>query len=105
MRKPPYLAVAAMSVFAVPLTAEPADARQVCQRVCDGVSCERRCVWVEDGDRTRDRRWDRRPAFAPPANPAACVPSGFAGLSRNCTVDTGGCQLMPESCSYGWCCP
>lgn len=37
--------------------------------------------------------------------PAACVPSGFARLSRNCSVNTGGCQQMPGNCSLGWCCP
>jgi len=36
---------------------------------------------------------------------AVCAPSGFRTLSRNCNVNTGGCQRMPESCSYGWCCP
>jgi hypothetical protein len=36
---------------------------------------------------------------------AACVPSGFARLSRNCNVNTGACQRMPENCSLGWCCP
>ena len=35
----------------------------------------------------------------------ACSPSGFARLSRNCSVNTGGCQRMPESCNRGWCCP
>jgi choline dehydrogenase-like flavoprotein len=35
----------------------------------------------------------------------ACVPSGFARLSRNCSTNTGGCQRMPESCNRGWCCP
>ena len=35
----------------------------------------------------------------------ACVPSGFARLSRNCSVNTGGCQRMPDSCNRGWCCP
>ena len=35
----------------------------------------------------------------------ACVPSGFARLSRNCSINTGGCQRMPDSCNRGWCCP
>ena len=35
----------------------------------------------------------------------ACSPSGFARLSRNCSVNTGGCQRMPETCNRGWCCP
>jgi hypothetical protein len=34
-----------------------------------------------------------------------CAPSGFARLGRNCNANVGGCQRMPESCSYGWCCP
>jgi hypothetical protein len=42
---------------------------------------------------------------APPPQGGACVPSGFARLSRNCKVNTGGCQRMPENCSLGWCCP
>ena len=36
---------------------------------------------------------------------AACVPSGFARLTRNCSVNTGGCQRLPENCNRGWCCP
>ncbi len=39
-----------------------------------------------------------------PAAPT-CVPSGFSRLRRNCNADVGSCQRMPESCSYGWCCP
>ena len=35
----------------------------------------------------------------------ACVPSGFARLTRNCSVNTGACQRMPENCNRGWCCP
>jgi len=35
----------------------------------------------------------------------ACVPSGFARLTRNCSVNTGACQRMPDSCNRGWCCP
>jgi hypothetical protein len=34
-----------------------------------------------------------------------CVPSGFARLTRNCSVNTGACQRMPDSCNRGWCCP
>ena len=34
-----------------------------------------------------------------------CSPSGFAQLKRNCSVNTGGCQRMPDSCNRGWCCP
>lgn len=45
------------------------------------------------------------PAKVAPAPGGACVPSGFARLSRNCKVNTGGCQRMPENCSLGWCCP
>ena len=40
-----------------------------------------------------------------PGGGGACSPSGFAGLSRNCAVNTGGCQRMPQQCSRGWCCP
>ena len=43
--------------------------------------------------------------FAPGGGGGACSPSGFAGLSRNCSVNTGGCQRMPQQCSRGWCCP
>jgi len=53
------------------------------------------------------RRPEQRPIA--PQGPAygggACVPSGFARLSRNCSVNTGGCQRMPENCNRGWCCP
>jgi hypothetical protein len=35
----------------------------------------------------------------------ACVPSGFARLTRNCSVNTGACQRLPENCNRGWCCP
>jgi hypothetical protein len=74
-------------------------------------------VNAQDWDRRRDR--ERRHDQPPPAQPrpgippqiavppggGACVPSGFARLSRNCTINTGGCQRMPESCNRGWCCP
>ena len=40
-----------------------------------------------------------------PGGGGACSPSGFARLSRNCSVNTGGCQRMPETCNRGWCCP
>ena len=43
--------------------------------------------------------------FAPGGGGGACSPSGFAGLSRNCAVNTGGCQRMPQQCNRGWCCP
>jgi hypothetical protein len=43
--------------------------------------------------------------FAPGGGGGACSPSGFARLSRNCSVNTGGCQHMPETCNRGWCCP
>jgi len=47
--------------------------------------------------------------FAPPqaggGGGGACVPSGFARLTRNCSVNTGACQRMPDSCNRGWCCP
>jgi len=45
--------------------------------------------------------------FAPPqaGGGGACVPSGFARLTRNCSVNTGGCQRMPDNCNRGWCCP
>jgi len=43
--------------------------------------------------------------FAPGGGGGACSPSGFAGLSRNCSVNTGGCQRMPQQCNRGWCCP
>lgn len=42
---------------------------------------------------------------APRPGPAACVPSGFARLSRNCATNTGACQRMPDQCNLGWCCP
>jgi hypothetical protein len=67
------------------------------------------------------RRWDRNRPPQPPQQQVppgqsygpggggggggACVPSGFARLSRNCSVNTGGCQRMPENCNRGWCCP
>jgi len=74
------------------------------------------------GASAQDWRWQRQqwqqqgppPGQPPAAAPgraqgarggAACVPSGFGGLSRNCNVNTGGCQRMPGSCSLGWCCP
>src|SRR6187399_2357476 len=31
----------------------------------------------------------------------ACVPSGFARLTRNCSVNTGACQRLPENCNRG----
>jgi hypothetical protein len=149
MRKLICFAFAAASLLYVVLPATSAQAREVCRRVCDAYGdCERRCVWVRDGDGSRDwerdrtRRHDndagyeqsppqRRPATpqavtrmppSPPGPPAgvqgpkqgpagpaaaggACVPSGFAKLSRNCSTNVGGCQRMPESCSRGWCCP
>ena len=43
--------------------------------------------------------------FTPGGGGGACSPSGFAGLSRNCAVSTGGCQRMPQQCNRGWCCP
>lgn len=45
------------------------------------------------------------PAAKAPQGGGACIPSGFARLSRNCSTDTGGCQRMPEQCNRGWCCP
>ena len=45
------------------------------------------------------------PQFAPGGGGGACSPSGFARLSRNCSINTGGCQRMPEQCNRGWCCP
>ena len=54
-----------------------------------------------DGDRPPQQRQQQ---VAPGAG-GACSPSGFARLSRNCSVNTGGCQRMPESCNRGWCCP
>jgi hypothetical protein len=62
------------------------------------------------------RRWDRNappppqrqvPQAQPPGwgGGGACVPSGFARLTRNCSVNTGGCQRMPDNCNRGWCCP
>jgi hypothetical protein len=49
----------------------------------------------------------KQPAGNQPSTPkgATCVPSGFAKLRRNCNVNVGGCQRMPDSCSKGWCCP
>jgi hypothetical protein len=144
-----WLAFAVVSTLAIGASAVPADAREVCRRVCDAYGeCERRCVWVRDGERDRGRRnsqpnYDdeppqrtpppqrrvtqppppppgggqppgsagagkqagpRQPTGGPPGG-GACVPSGFAKLSRNCSTNVGGCQRMPESCSRGWCCP
>jgi hypothetical protein len=58
----------------------------------------------------------RRPPSQPPQSQwqpgpprggggGACVPSGFARLTRNCSVNTGGCQRLPVNCNRGWCCP
>lgn len=151
MRKLFCLIFAAASLTSVALPTMSADAREVCRRVCDAYGdCERRCVWVRDGDsdweRDRGRRRGNdsgyeepppqrrtapppvvtRPPSPPPGPPAvqtrptggpkqgpagpaagggACVASGFAKLSRNCSTNVGGCQRMPESCSRGWCCP
>lgn len=65
----------------------------------------RRPSWQhQDGGR---RPPEQRPIApqGPGYGGGACVPSGFARLSRNCSVNTGGCQRMPDNCSRGWCCP
>jgi len=56
------------------------------------------------------RQWpqNQQPQWRPVPQTGAggvCVPSGFARLSRNCSVNTGGCQRLPENCNRGWCCP
>ena len=68
-------------------------------------------------DASAQERWQRRGSppqdygqqrQAPPQSQqggGACIPSGFARLSRNCSANVGGCQRMPESCNRGWCCP
>jgi hypothetical protein len=56
------------------------------------------------GQHQQQQQQTPQPQFAPPAG-GACSPSGFARLSRNCSVNTGGCQRMPETCNRGWCCP
>jgi hypothetical protein len=61
-------------------------------------------------DWQRGRQWQPPPQSQPgPPRPGggggACVPSGFARLTRNCSVNTGACQRMPDSCNRGWCCP
>ena len=53
----------------------------------------------------RDRGGPGQPPGQPQGGPVACVPSGFARLTRNCSQNTGNCQRMPESCNRGWCCP
>ena len=42
---------------------------------------------------------------AAPGGAGTCVPSGFARLTRKCSVKTGACQRLPENCNRGWCCP
>ena len=53
------------------------------------------------------KRGPDKPGGNQPSTPkgATCEPSGFAKLRRNCNVNVGGCQRMPDSCSKGWCCP
>ena len=62
--------------------------------------------WQRKWERDRQPPQARQqvPQAGRPGGGVACVPSGFAGLSRNCSVNTGGCQRMPN-CSLGWCCP
>jgi hypothetical protein len=55
--------------------------------------------------RERDRPQQQPQQQVAPGGGGACSPSGFARLSRNCSINTGGCQRMPESCNRGWCCP
>lgn len=71
------------------------------------------CTQVAAAQDWQKRKRDQQPQApqqqqqqraSPPAG-GACVPSGFGGLSRNCSVNTGGCQRMPEQCNRGWCCP
>ena len=63
MRNLLVLTVSAATVVGASLVASPADAREVCKRVCDEAYCQQRC-WTEDREvyRDRDRRWyrDRR---------------------------------------------
>lgn len=56
-------------------------------------------------DRPPQQPQQQQQQFAPGGGGGACSPSGFARLSRNCSVNTGGCQRMPETCNRGWCCP
>lgn len=72
----------------------------------------RRPGWQQQQQQQQQRPPQQRPVA--PQGPAyggggggggACVPSGFARLSRNCSVNTGACQRMPDSCNRGWCCP
>ena len=62
MRNLLVLTVSAATVVGASLVASPADAREVCKRVCDEGYCQQRC-WTEDRevyrDRDRDRRWYR----------------------------------------------
>ena len=63
--------------------------------------------WQRNWERDRQPPQSRQqvPQPGPGGGGGACVPSGFAQLSRNCSVNTGGCQRMPETCNRGWCCP
>jgi hypothetical protein len=67
--------------------------------------------WQQKKGRDRPQQQQQQPQQqapqqrAAPGGGGACSPSGFAGLSRNCSANTGGCQRMPESCNRGWCCP
>jgi hypothetical protein len=60
MRNLLVLTVSAATVVGASLVASPADAREVCKRVCDVGYCQQRC-WTEDREvyRDRDRRWYR----------------------------------------------
>ncbi len=61
--------------------------------------------WQRRGEYRRD--YGQQPQTPPQwqRGGGACVPSGFARLSRNCSANVGGCQRMPENCNRGWCCP
>ena len=58
---------------------------------------------AQDWQRRQWQQQQQRPQ--PGAGGGACVPSGFARLTRNCSVNTGACQRMPDNCNRGWCCP
>ena len=63
--------------------------------------------WQQKNKKKNPPQPQPQPQPQPPVSKGGgtCVPSGFARLSRNCSVNTGACQRMPEQCSLGWCCP
>lgn len=78
--------VAMLAAFAIALTAQSASAQS-------------------ERHRNAPRPGQGQGQAAPAAPGGVCVASGFARLSRNCRVNTGGCVRMPEQCPLGWCCP